>query len=283
MRISGGGNLLKPSFDYVLHLFGLITKVKFFDSKHSKALHCNKPDFQSSQDCNSGKDNVFYNVSFCKAFQKLAAFTLAEVLITLGIIGVVAALTIPNLIAKAREKATVVQVKETYSILSQGFRRAIDEFGEVSSWCTRVSNSDEEQCEINMANRLSHFMTLSPCNPYNTKCLPDFYKTRFKGDSRKISYPKRSIYVLNNGAVLSFEAGTGDNYINHWCTRELNSHVYIGYCGRIHLDINGASGQNVDGKDLFMFKIYQDGIAPLGHKKDVVWLETFNNNCMGRQ
>ena len=212
-----------------------------------------------------------------------AAFTLAEVLITLGIIGVVAAMTIPNLISKAREKATVVQVKETYSILSQGFRRAIDEFGDVSSWCTRVLNSDEEQCEINMANKLSHFMTLSPCNPYSTKCLPDFYKTRFKGDSRKIYYPKRSIYILNNGSVITFYSRNGDNYKSLWCTSDVNTHSYFGTCGNITLDINGASGPNVDGKDLFMFKIYQDGIAPLGHKKDGVWLESFNNNCMGRK
>ncbi len=212
----------------------------------------------------------------------MAAFTLAEVLITLGIIGVVAALTIPNLIAKAREIATVVQVKETYSILSQGFRRAIDEFGEVSSWCTRVSNSDRSQCEINMVNNLSHFMTLSPCKRDN--CFGKVYKTRFKDNGRTV-YLDNSLnsYALNNGAVVLFHAGNGDNYTSRWCTGELNSHSYFGNCGYITLDINGASGPNVDGKDLFKFKIYQDGITPLGHKKDGVWLELFNNNCMGRR
>ena len=44
-------------------------------------------------------------------------FTLAEVLITLGIIGVVAALTLPSLIQNYKEKATVTAVKESYSIL----------------------------------------------------------------------------------------------------------------------------------------------------------------------
>ena len=42
------------------------------------------------------------------------AFTLAEVLITLGIIGVVAAMTIPTLMQKYYEKQTVAKLKETY-------------------------------------------------------------------------------------------------------------------------------------------------------------------------
>ena len=41
-------------------------------------------------------------------------FTLAEVLITLGIIGVVAAMTIPNLIAKYQKEQTVVKLKKHY-------------------------------------------------------------------------------------------------------------------------------------------------------------------------
>ena len=43
---------------------------------------------------------IIYNI-------RRAAFTLAEVLITLGIIGVVAAMTIPTLITSYKEKQTV--------------------------------------------------------------------------------------------------------------------------------------------------------------------------------
>ena len=43
------------------------------------------------------------------------AFTLAEVLITLGIIGVVAAMTMPSLIASHKEKETVSKLKKVYS------------------------------------------------------------------------------------------------------------------------------------------------------------------------
>lgn len=48
---------------------------------------------------------------------KKKAFTLAEVLITLGIIGVVAALTMPSLMSNYRRKVAETQLKQTYSIL----------------------------------------------------------------------------------------------------------------------------------------------------------------------
>lgn len=62
------------------------------------------------------------------------AFTLAEILITLGIIGVVAAITIPILMTNIYEKRTITQLKETQSILAQAVRASEDEFGDASSW-----------------------------------------------------------------------------------------------------------------------------------------------------
>lgn len=59
--------------------------------------------------------------------KKIPAFTLAEVLITLGIIGVVAALTIPTLMQKADEQATVSALKKTYSTLTQAYNLAVND------------------------------------------------------------------------------------------------------------------------------------------------------------
>ena len=58
------------------------------------------------------------------------AFTLAEVLVTLGIIGVVAALTIPALIANYRNMVLENQFKKSYSILSQALISTKEELGE---------------------------------------------------------------------------------------------------------------------------------------------------------
>ena len=53
------------------------------------------------------------------------AFTLSEVLITLGIIGIVAAMTMPMILANSREKEMVSRLKKAYSNVSQAFQRTI--------------------------------------------------------------------------------------------------------------------------------------------------------------
>ena len=61
-------------------------------------------------------------------------FTLAEVLITLGIIGVVAALTLPALIQNYQKKATATSVKKAYSELNQVIQMAKADYGDPSGW-----------------------------------------------------------------------------------------------------------------------------------------------------
>lgn len=64
----------------------------------------------------SGKN---YNL-YMKNYSSKEGFTLAEVLITLGIIGIVAALTIPTLVAKFQEKALVSQFKKNIFNVKSG-------------------------------------------------------------------------------------------------------------------------------------------------------------------
>lgn len=61
-------------------------------------------------------------------------FTLSEVLITLGIIGVVAALTIPTLVANYRKKVVVSKVKKAYSTLQQAVKLSEADNGSCDSW-----------------------------------------------------------------------------------------------------------------------------------------------------
>lgn len=62
------------------------------------------------------------------------AFTLAEVLIVLGIIGLIADMTIPTLVQKTQEKITVIKLKKTYSTLSAAYKLATIENGTIDEW-----------------------------------------------------------------------------------------------------------------------------------------------------
>ena len=65
---------------------------------------------------------------------KKMAFTLAEVLITLTIIGVIAAITIPNLMQSWRKHERITQIKTAYSIIQNATKMAIAEYGNPDGW-----------------------------------------------------------------------------------------------------------------------------------------------------
>lgn len=62
------------------------------------------------------------------------SFTMAEVLITLGIIGIVAAMTLPSLIKKHQRIETETRLKKAYSVINQAFLAAQAKHGEAKDW-----------------------------------------------------------------------------------------------------------------------------------------------------
>ena len=70
--------------------------------------------------------------------KKVFGFTLAEVLITLGIIGVVATMTMPTLMLNMRRKTTSARLKKFYSTMKQALLLSEDEHGGVSCWDTSL-------------------------------------------------------------------------------------------------------------------------------------------------
>lgn len=61
-------------------------------------------------------------------------FTLAEVLITLGIIGVVSAMTIPTLIQSYKNRIVETRLQKVYSVMNQAIQRAEAEYGAKELW-----------------------------------------------------------------------------------------------------------------------------------------------------
>lgn len=67
-------------------------------------------------------------------FCKKLGFTLAETLITLGIIGIVAALTMPALLSNYRKHLTETRLKHFYSEINQAIKHAEIDYGNTSEW-----------------------------------------------------------------------------------------------------------------------------------------------------
>lgn len=70
------------------------------------------------------------------------AFTLAEVLITLGIIGIVAAMTLPTVLSKYREQVVLTKLKRIYSVMNQAIKQSELVNGECLYWETTLKPID---------------------------------------------------------------------------------------------------------------------------------------------
>lgn len=82
-------------------------------------------------------------------------FTLAEVFITLVVIGIIVAITIPSLINKTNEQETVVGVKNAYSILSQAVNMAKTENGDLDTWF-----ADNDNNKVGFVNKLKPYLSV---------------------------------------------------------------------------------------------------------------------------
>ncbi len=178
-----------------------------------------------------------------KFLTKKLAFTLAEVLITLGVIGVVAALTIPGLMAHYKKIRTVTQLKESYSILQQAIKLSQEDNGESDSWDTSLSAHDFFQkyfanyLKWQKEYSLTELKTLAPRTYLNG--------TTYTGamyDSAKSSH-----FLLINGSQISV-ASYGKSLM-------------------FAIDVNGLSKPNRIGIDTFQFVFTPEyGLLPWGDK-----------------
>lgn len=173
-------------------------------------------------------------------------FTLAEVLVTLGIIGVVAAMTMPTLISNHQKTVYVTQLKKVYTELSQAAKRAINDNNAVSLDETRF-NSNVVGASSNFLK--TYFNVVQDCDTSLTPCFAESYKY-INGSSFGIAYEPEAVVSLASGASIAI-------FINA-IGRDLN---YLENHGNFSMlvDVNGASRPNIVGRDMFYVQLYSDG------------------------
>ncbi|MBR1754105.1 type II secretion system protein, partial [bacterium] len=187
---------------------------------------------------------------------KKCAFTLAEVLITLGIIGVVAALTIPTLMQKTNQKETVSKVKKAYSVLSSAVSLAIAHDGTVDKW--GIASDDSVSANLIGGKIIPYLNIVKDCGNEFSDC---FYNGEYKDLNGVFGANYSShggIYynvLLSDGTAMMFRT-TKDDCQNN------------GACIKVYVDINGTKGPNYRGKDMFIFDIYANKVVPAGDGSD---------------
>ena len=203
--------------------------------------------------------------------RRKVAFTLAEVLITLGIIGVVAALTLPSVIQNYREKEYATKLKRFYSEMENASRLVVEEYGTIDTWgLTHSFGEDANTTQEDMDNKYKSVdLFWSRYMKYlgGEKTPPsNMYIYGMDKKSVLLDYSGRhGWYALKDGIVVRttwLSAGEG-------CTA---------YCGDFSVDLDGDKGSNSVGRDIFFFYFTNKGIRPLGLPSDVTG-RAFPNSC----
>ena len=174
------------------------------------------------------------------------AFTLSEVLITLGVIGVVAAMTLPTVIKNYQKQRTVNQLKKVYTVLNQAFKMSEIDNDTFENW----SKIEDEITQEEYAKKyfIPYLKVIKTCDRAD-KCGYSS-STPFKNLNNK-TLPFHSYgIILNDGTYIGFKKSSIEGI-------------------RLFIDINGLQAPNMYSKDTFVFFINRKGIFPCGYGGNV--------------
>lgn len=191
-------------------------------------------------------------------------FTLAEVLITLGVIGIVAAMTLPSITQKNYEKETVARVKKAYSILQQAYLMTVQQNGYPDEW--GATGMYEASSHILTARKFIPYMkVLKDCTGMSTH---DVYKYCTKNYNDSASYASVKIA---DGTTVIFRRWNGQCNGRYGTGKALSS-----VCGQILIDTNATGRPDISGQDIFSFYLTKEGVYPIGTEFDTL---SMKNHC----
>lgn len=192
---------------------------------------------------------------------KKVGFTLAEVLIVLGIIGIIAEMTIPTVMHDVQQQVLKTMWKKEYSVLSQVVSQmAQDNGGSIKGLFT----SDAVARDMFK----QYLGTIKQCDDGGSfgNCWAADYKRLDGGDH---NWGDSAGLILKDGASMMFTTNGG-----FWANCDLAITPTFLVCGYIPVDVNGPLKKpNRIGKDIFSVWILENGILPEGTTQDG------RNNC----
>ena len=184
------------------------------------------------------------------------AFTLAEVLITLGIIGIVAAMTIPTLISNYQKKQTVTKLQKAISIFNQAYKMSFDEVG---------NPSPQEAFDMGPTKYINTYW--APYLKINNICKT--YSDCGYDSLTPITLPsghKDGANIISERTRIGVQTMDGITYIiftSHWNSNDNDFTTPSNY---VWVDLNGGEKPNKYGRDLFMLtRVENKGVFPYGY------------------
>lgn len=205
----------------------------------------------------------------------IQAFTLAEVLITLGVVGVVASITIPTMIRNIQDYQLQVAFKKFYSTLSQATSFIMNDNGNSMKG---VCASDPNPTNCYADTYAKYLSTTKTCyqTAYYGNCFVNGTDRFLNGNVVPAGQHLNAAgFILNTGAFIGFRTMDPAN-----CANNFNGRPNDVCTGGI-LDINGFKAPNMMGKDIYFFYVTANGISPAG-ANDVTECTSAGDGCAAK-
>ena len=198
---------------------------------------------------------------------KKFGFTLAEVLVSLGIVGIVASMTVPSLVTNNQNKTNAARLASVVSSIENAFGTMFTQEGVLSldetEFYQHLTNQELEKAESVFGDYLKL---------HGSGTVTDFY-----GNNSPFKYIGSSaipedvaisdsidVYQTKSGALLMF--ADGFNEITEAVAKENGISVTKQYF-LLRIDVNGKESPNIFGRDVFVFALCEDGaLYPFGGK-----------------
>lgn len=224
---------------------------------------------------------IVLNKDLKMIFNKKFGFTLAEVLITLGIIGVVAAMTIPTLMKNTQDLELKSAWKKAYSTIAQASLSVKNDnggtFAGITCSATYISDCLRDAY-------LVYLKSIKTCDTYSNvlgpygPCFHPLTGGQFlytvKDLSGASSLQVNSYGPFFGGAASGIILQDGQLVLFYYfdSTCASGGEGYTDRCAGITVDVNGFKGPNTIGRDIFAVHVLKDKIVPTGAK-------TWSNRC----
>lgn len=167
---------------------------------------------------------------------KKRGFTLTEVLITMGVIGVISALTVPTLMNNYQQKALSIQARKAVLDLETQVDLLITEEGKSNMAATNIKTQAGFTAFLR-----EHFKVTRTCAQGSASgCFAAQSYLSISGTSTALNCASESYLLSNSVAICP--------------TKAANSVTYD-----LYIDVNGSEGPNVGGRDMFHVSLRPDG------------------------
>lgn len=190
---------------------------------------------------------------------KKNAFTLAEILITICILGVIAALTLPAIKANIDKSTWANGLKASMSVLQNGFslmlaQEDVESLSETNFWTSKETSSilknygTSEQKELDdVKNELNKYFNVDKVEKNGAESVK-IYNLTGTTNSLKTRYARINLANSTSFGIHNITASANNQKEGF---EDLLAEIYI--------DVNGNKRPNVIGKDIFMFILDEKG------------------------